>query len=55
MGKNMKLSHKQNETAVCANQSLHGKQVKHLFCAYAVTDASRRLALLRWTQESVTA
>lgn len=46
MGKNTKLSHTQDETAVCANQSLRGKQGKHVFCAGTVTGAYRRLALL---------
>lgn len=48
MGKNMKVPHKQNETAVRAKEKLHGNQVKCL-CAYPVTNANRRLALRIWT------
>jgi len=49
MGKNMKLSHKQNETAVGANPSLHRKQGKRVSCAHTVTDwCSWKAALLRW-------
>lgn len=49
MGKNMKVPHKQNETAVCANENLHGKQMQRTVCAWTVTDVNRRFVLWIWT------